>query len=186
MKCEYIPKAICALNNGDLAVAWDKPVAFGIISSQLWKNQGKVLRGSGQSYCEKVYFTMDKTGRQFKSFEHMAMDEDRLHVIQPCVVDKSVYCFDLEGKPVFSYNNDALKQPRGVALDGEGNIYICEQSLGSVHVVSADGIGIAIIKEGCPPSPLAIGFNKRSNVFAVTVYEPEKCEAIRFFSVAMK
>ena len=189
MKCEYIPKALCALNNGDLAVTWDKPVAFGIISCQLWKNDGKVFRdvdGSGQSYCEKVYFNKDKTGRQFKSFGYMAVDEDRLHVIQSCSVDKAVYSFDFEGSPVFCYNNEALKEPRGVALDGEGNIYICDYSLGAVHVVSAEGMDITIIKEGCPSMPLAIGYNKSRNVFAVTVYDAGHCGTIHFFSVASK
>ena len=190
LKCEHVPKAICALSNGDMAVAWDSPVAFGIISSQLWKSEGKLVHdvgGPNQSYCTKVYFTKDKSGRQLKSFMYMAIDEDRLHVIQPCSVETSVYCFDFEGSPVFCYKNKDLKNPRGVALDGDGNIYICDQSfIGSVHIVSADGIGITIINEGCPSKPLAIGYNKNKNVFAVTIYAAKKTETLHFFSVKSK
>ena len=187
LKCEYTPKALCGLSNGDIAIAWDKPVAFGVISSQIWKCSGKVYRGNdGLSYCEKVYFTEDKSGRKLQSFQFMAVDENRGHIIQPCDVDMAVYCFDMEGNHVFCYENEDLKAPRGVTLDREGNIYICENSLDSIHVISAEGMGITIIKEGCPSTPLAIGYNEHNNEFAVTVEDVYDCGEIHFFSVALK
>ena len=42
LKCAYAPKALSSLNNGDIAVVWEEPAAFGIISCQVWKGQGKV------------------------------------------------------------------------------------------------------------------------------------------------
>ena len=76
LKCEYVPKALYGLSNGDIAIAWDKPVAFGVISSQIWKCSGKVFRDNdGLCYCEKVYFTEDKSGRELQSFQFMAIDE---------------------------------------------------------------------------------------------------------------
>ena len=188
LKCEYEPKALCALNNGDIAVVWDKPVAFGIISGQIWRPcQGKVVQcNGGLGYCEKVYFREDNSGRKFKSFPFMAIDEKRGHVIQPCNVDRAVYCFDVEGNPVFHYKNDDLQNPGGVALDGEGNIYICEITLNSIHIVSAEGIAITSIKEDCPQEPLAIEYDMGNNVFAVTVYTTADSEEVHFFSVLPK
>ena len=189
--CEYVPKALCALSNGDIAVAWDEPIAFGIISCQVWKGKGKVFQSvGGMGYCEKVYFREDNSGRKFKSFPFMAVDEKRSHVIQPCTVDNAVYCFDIEGNHVFRYKNDDLPDPGGVALDCEGNIYICESSLSTIHIVSSDGVVITIIEEGCLQKPLAIGYDKGNNVFAVTVYGRDNNDGtwgeINFFSVLSK
>ena len=189
LKCEYVPKALCALNNGDIAVAWDEPVAFGIISCKVWRNHGKVFQSEGgMGYCEKAYFKEDTSGRKLKSFQFMAVDEKRGHVIQPCSVDNIVYCFDLAGNPVFRYKNDDLQEPAGVALDSEGDIYICGKKL--IHIVSAEGVTITIIKQGCPEMPLAIEYDKGNNVFAVAVSLPasEKDDwgEIHFFSVLSK
>ena len=96
---EYQPKAIGGMMNGDIAIAWDKPVAFGIISSSTWNTCGKVFRvNGGLQYCEKVYFTKDTSGRKLQSFQYMAIDEKRGHIIQPCIVEKAVFCFDIDGR----------------------------------------------------------------------------------------
>ena len=76
----------------------------------------------------------------------------------------------LRGNPVFRYENDVLQNPGSVALDYEGNIYICDGSLNSIHIVSAEGFVITTIKEGCPNVPLAIEYDKDNNKFAVTAY----------------
>ena len=187
IKCQYVPKAIRGLNNGDIAVAWDKPVAFGIISGQIWPCRGKVFHGyrGNFGYIEKVYITKDSADRELKSFQFMAIDENRRHVIQPCSVDKVVYCFDMDGNPVFHYSNEQLKDPRGVALDSESNIYICETFLGLIHIISPEGIGITVVTEGAPDRPLAIGFDKDSNKFVVTNDGPEYDE-VHFFIISSK
>ena len=184
--CEYQPKAICGMRNGDIAIAWDKPVAFGIISNSTWNPCGRVFsRNGGLQYCEKVYFTKDTSGRQFQSFKYMVVDEKRGHIIQSCSVEKTVFCFDMIGNPVFRYSN-ALEDPRGMALDNDGNIYICEYALSSIHIVSAEGTAITIIgkDQGCPSSPLAIGYDKMSDVFAVTEDgDDSEWDRVNFFSV---
>lgn len=67
------PLALHAMSNGDIAVSWDNPVAFGILKFH-------------QSFIfdENVYFDRDKSGRIIKSFLYMGVDEDRSRVIQPC------------------------------------------------------------------------------------------------------
>ena len=57
------------------------------------------------------------------------------HVIQPCRNDKEIYCFDLEGNPKFQYTNTELKEPRGGALDRDGNIYVCDYPAEVIHLI---------------------------------------------------
>ena len=151
------PKAIHCLANGDVAIAYCDPIAFGIITYDKTSN-----------VTEKLYICKDKSGRELKSFEYMAVDEVRKHVIQPCIKDKAVYCFDLEGNAKFKYTHVGLTDPRGVALDRDGNIYTCSKSDTAIHVISPTGRAIKLIKQGCPAQPLAIAFKKNGEEFAVT------------------
>ena len=152
---KYTPRAIHGLKNGDIAVAWDDPVAFGVISNT-------------EIPIEKTHFSTDTAGRKMKSFEYITVDEARKQVIQPCTVDKAVYCFNFEGCPKFKYTYANLENPKGVALDKDGNIYACSYSESAIHVISPTGQSIRIVKEGCPNTPLAIAFKKNGKEFAVT------------------
>ena len=153
------PKALCGLKNGDIAVSWNTPVAFGILAFRI---------SHPASYEETAFRDHDTAGRAFKTFDYMAVDEERSHVIQPCKTDKAVYCFDFCGNPKFAYKHGKLVCPNGVACDGQGNIYICDVNSSSIHVVSAEGVGTRVITEGCPGSPLAIAFHSDGIQFAVT------------------
>ena len=168
IKCQFKPRAIHVLNNKDLAVAWDDPVAFGILSGMMWS-------------CEEIYFTSDKTGRTLKSFEYMAVDEKRCHVIQPCTIDKAVYCFDFKGQPVFQYSSKKLQDPTGVGLDCKGNIFVIERKFKCIHVLSSAGQVLQIINEDCPEQPLAIGFQRDGKTFAVT--QCADWYSVHFFSI---
>ena len=154
---KHTPQAIHGLKNGDIAVAWKDPVAFGIISN-------------AETPAEKTYFSTDKTGRKLKTFEYLAVDEVRKQVIQPCATDKAVYCFDLEGYPKFKYVNANMSDPKGVDLDRDGNIYVCASSFyeSAIHVISPNGQFIRTVIEGCPYEPLAISFKRNGKEFAVT------------------
>lgn len=174
---EHTPMAIYVLRNDDLALSWDNPVAFGIMTGPAWS-------------AERVYFTMDKSGRKLKSFNHMAIDEKRGKVIQPCSVDKTIFCFDFDGQPVFQYCSETLQSPKGVAVDSEGNIYACEDKLISIHILSPLGQVIHVIdkESGCPERPLAVGLQKNEKdekVLVVTEYD-EHWYNIHFFSIISK
>ena len=152
----YTPKALQGLRNGDMAVSWCDPVAFGIIAFSRYN----IME-------DKVYFDRDTSGRVFQKFIHIAVDEERSHVIQPCTSTQTVYCFDLQGNPKFAYRNK-LQLPRGVALDGDGNIYVCDEMNRNIHIISPDGTAIRFVEEGCPTACLAIGFHHDSTEFAVS------------------
>ena len=168
--CKQKPMAVHVLSNNDIAVAWNEPVAFGILSGMMWSD-------------EEVYFTMDKQGRILKSFEYIGVDETRGHVIQPCQVDQTVYCFSFSGQPVFQYMSEDLIDPRGVDLDNNQNIYICEKELSMIHVLFPTGHLMLKLKHGCPERPLAIGVDKKGHNFAVTQYHSNYWWTINFFSI---
>ena len=160
---KYKPKAVYGLRTGDIAVAFDDPVAFGIISFDDIPEPTEKIH---------VYFSHDKKGRKLKNFNYMAVDENRSHVIQPCTKDRAVYCFDFNGNPKFKYKGKDNFCPMGVAVDGYGSIFACDSNYNNsaIHVISPTGNALRVIQqsEGCPGYPRAIGFKKNGEEFAVT------------------
>lgn len=43
--------------------------------------------------------------------------------------------FDLEGSPKFQCTNTELKEPRGGAMDRDGNIYVYDYPAEVIHVI---------------------------------------------------
>ena len=158
---KYKPKAIHGLRTGDIAVAFDDPVAFGTISFEGIPEPTEKIH---------VYFSHDKKGRKLKKFDYMAVDENRSHVIQPCNSDRAVYCFDFNGNPKFKYNGKGTFYPRGVAVDGYGSIFVFDPFNSVIHVISPAGNALRVFQEseGCPKYLSAIGFKKNGEEFAVT------------------
>ena len=170
----HTPKALHGFSNGDLAVSLADPVAFGIITPT-------------GCYCHevKLYFDRDKTGRVLKSFDYMAIDDKKSHVIQPCTIDKAVYCFDLQGNPKFKYTHEELELPQGLSLDGDGNVYVCDKLRNSIHILSSCGLPIRVLREGCPERPLALSFDLNGITFVVTrtsdtPFDGKMCEIHQF------
>ena len=168
--CNNTPVAIHGLRNNDLAILWNAPWAFGIIAL------------TGGSYHEKVYFNKDKNQKELTSNGFMAVDEALDHVILPSVIDQTIYCYDFEGTQVFAYNDINIVSPRGVAIDGDGNIYVCEEKQGTIIVLSPSGNLSRIIKNESPTQPLGIGFKEDGKTFAVTQFGPRSAD-VQFLSL---
>ena len=111
-----------------------------------------------------------KSGRKLQSFQYKDVHENQRHIIRPYHVDKAVYYFDYEGKPVFKYTSDILEYSRGVALNRERNIYVSETYLGCINIISPEGLAIFAISEGVPSEPIEVGFNKNNDTLAVTQF----------------
>ena len=144
------------LTNGDLAVSWNEPVAFGVLSPTF------------VDYEEKLFLDCDKNGRIFKSFDFMAVDEWRHHILQSCNIDMAVYCFNFQGVPKFKYTHDRLGQPGGMALDTHGNVFVCGTTTSTIHILSPEGFLIMLISEGCPKNPINLQLNGDGNKCVVT------------------
>ena len=170
---KFTPKALCGLKNGDIAVSWQDPVAFGMSRF--------TYSTSVSCSVEKMYYDHDAEGRKLKTFDFMAIDESRSHIIQPCSSENAVYCFDFGGNPKFAYSSN-LGLPGGEACDDHGNVFVCDVAKTCIHIISPDGLGIRVIMDGCPKEPLAIAFDASGTQFAVTrKSDPWKC--VTFFSL---
>ena len=171
---KYQPRAIHGLRTGDIAVAFDDPVAFGIISFDDIPESTERIH---------VYFSHDKEGRELKNYNYMAVDENRSHVIQTCTTDRAVYCFDFIGNPKFKYKGNDNFCPMGVAVDGYGIIFVCDYYNHAIYVISPAGNALRVIQQskGCPSCPLAIGFKKNGEEFAVTQYSSSQYRQVTFF-----
>lgn len=168
---KYTPKSLYGLQNGNIAVSWNDPVAFGMLqfSCHLY----------GFCFKELKYFKNDSAGRRLKTFDFMTVDEKRNNVIQLCTEDKAVYCFDFEGNPKFKYTHEDLVYPRGVSISGDGNVFVCDKEKSVIHVISPEGQGLHVLKEGCPEKPLAIAFDESGSQFAVS----QSCDPLKFIRI---
>ena len=145
----FTPRSIHSLGDGKVAISWDVPPGFGIADI------------SGPAILESQYLTQDSDGRTFKSFDHMAVDEPRKLVIQPCYKDKAVYCFDFTGKPVFKYTN-GLKNPQSVAVDSRGGtVYVCDRDDACIHQLALRGQPITVIRHTDLKNPLDVCYDRR-------------------------
>ena len=154
----FKPYALYALKNGEFAVAWKSPWSFGIMSA---------LRNG--VYEEKIHLDHDQNGRVFKTFRYLAVDESRQHVIQPCIEDQAVYCFDYRGATIFTFTSEKLVFPQGVDIDKYGNVYVCDSRSSCIHVISPSGEGLSNILEGIDVYwPIAIAFTPDRSEFIVS------------------
>lgn len=171
--CKFPPLAIHGLSNGDIAVLWSDPAAVGIIALK------------GGSYKEKIYFDKDKQGRSLVSNTYMAVDETRQRFILPGKSAQAtgiVRCYDFNGNKIFGSTYGKMIDPRGVALDADGNIYVCANETCVIFVLSPKGSYIKVIEEVFPTQPLALAFNKEGSILAVTQTAPDS-RAVDFFSL---
>ena len=74
-------------------------------------------------------------------------------------VGNSLRCISLDGKTVFQYAHDKLKDTQGVTVDCAGNIYVCGFRSRNVHQLSRDGQLQRIMFDDLPAGPYRISFN---------------------------
>jgi len=82
----------------------------------------------------------------------------------------SVTCHDRKGKEVFRYKDSEFRSPRGVAEDGEGNIYVCGIDSNNIHQLMPDGTFVKTILDSKDDinNPYTIRFEPNSARFIVT------------------
>ena len=153
------PLSLIGLRDGRIGITWKCPPSFEIVDI------------SGEDMTQVRYYTGDSSGRRFKSFRYVAVDENRSHIIQPCHVDNAVYCFHFSGDPVFTYTDTRLKGPYGVDTDLNGYIYICSRLNDTIHILSPTGSQLKIIFEDIPSCPQTIRFDTSGSHVWMTAFD---------------
>ena len=109
------------------------------------------------------------SGSKIKIEEHdyITVDNNRSRIYftqrnQP----HTLRCISLGGAPTFAYTDDQLKGTAGVALDRDGNVYVCGSYSNNVHQISPDGVLIRTIDVGMK-NPYCICFNNTGDHMAV-------------------
>lgn len=77
-----------------------------------------------------------------------------------------ISCSDMEGTTIWTFKDDTLiKNPSGIAVDGMGNVYITNQGLNNVIVVSPDGNQSKLLLSQLDglENPLAIQYDRKRN-----------------------
>ncbi|XP_071147614.1 uncharacterized protein [Mytilus edulis] len=90
--------------------------------------------------------------------------ESKLYVCDPKL--NTVSCCDMEGNNIWSFKDDAvIKKPGGIAVDGMGNVYVTNEDMHNVIVISPDGNQTRqlLSQSDGLKKPRAIQYNRRQN-----------------------
>jgi len=83
---------------------------------------------------------------------------------------EEVICRTKEGREVFRYSHSLLKDPKGIALDPEDNVYVCGKGSKNIHHISADGSRSRILISDMGQDtrmPMAIAFHPDGTRFCL-------------------
>ncbi|KAK3604068.1 hypothetical protein CHS0354_007178 [Potamilus streckersoni] len=119
-----------------------------------------------------------KSSQQFDSpsrfFNYIAINRAKTRVYVTLPGMHTLLSFDMEGKKQFTYNPSNLKNPRGVLVDRDDNIFVTGYASSNIHHLSPDGSVIQVITTGVPKYPFAICMNRSRDMFIVTDLEDNR------------
>ena len=86
---------------------------------------------------------------------------------------KTVTCYTIKGDKLWEYKDESLlKDPRGVTVDNNGNVYVTSMDSNSVVVIEPDGRqGRQILSDDGLKLPTGIYFDTSKNCLLVTNYD---------------
>ena len=105
-------------------------------------------------------------------FSYTYITSDNNYIYHSIYNTNSVVCYDFNGVKKWCYSNDLLKNPRGITVDSNSNIYVTGSKSNNVVVISPDGkrakqlLGIS---DGVK-DPIAICYDKDRNHLLVVDY----------------
>ncbi|KAL3837574.1 hypothetical protein ACJMK2_022922 [Sinanodonta woodiana] len=88
-------------------------------------------------------------------------------------VESGLFCSDLKGKERFMYSSEDIKNPCGVALDCQDNVYVVGNQSQNIHQLSSDGClmrNISITTK----NPFSICFSSTGNQCIITSSESDQ------------
>ncbi|XP_071148867.1 uncharacterized protein [Mytilus edulis] len=89
-----------------------------------------------------------------------------------CTSD-AIICYNLKGEVLWSYKDPILRQPCGITLDSDSNIYVAGSASNNIVVISPDGAYAKSLLDSSHGilDPRAIYFDKKDYVLLVANYQ---------------
>ncbi|XP_052081918.1 uncharacterized protein LOC127719719 [Mytilus californianus] len=121
---------------------------------------------------KSIIHVMDLRGNVFRtiylpadSTVNITADRDRL----VCIDKRSIFCWSLDGKLIWTFENGKYESLRGVTTDNKGNVYVTDYYTNAVVEVSDEGKHHREIltKSDSLNHPCGIYFQKKENVLLV-------------------
>ena len=140
---------------------------------------GIVTNEDSQRYLKKF---PAKTTRNvaFKGSLGLAYSDVKSAYYVSSYTDDRVTAINTTGTIAFIYEHTDLVRPFGIALDGDGNIYVCSKTNSKIHQILPNGnLNKLILTEiDGIKEPLDISFNDDGDVFLVTC---ESSDVVRIY-----
>ncbi|KAL3891970.1 hypothetical protein ACJMK2_004210 [Sinanodonta woodiana] len=121
----------------------------------LMSTEGKVKASYDYAYLYGLY-------------NYIAFNNANTRVYVSVYEQNSMYCFDMNGRNLYTYCDESLSGPQGVTVDRDDNIYIAGYGSNNIHQLSPDGSALQVITNGVPTGPCAISFCKVQDMFIIT------------------
>jgi DNA-binding beta-propeller fold protein YncE len=74
-----------------------------------------------------------------EGFSYTYITSDNNYTYHSNTHTNSVVCYDFNGVKKWCYRNDLLKEPKGITVDSNSNIYVAGSKSNNVVVISPDG-----------------------------------------------
>ena len=86
---------------------------------------------------------------------------------------ESVSCITVDGRVVYQYRDDNLKDARGIYCDSKDNLFVCDYNSNNVHAISADGksCGTLLTSRDGLVRPQCIAYRSSDNELIVGCYD---------------
>ncbi|KAK3607043.1 hypothetical protein CHS0354_015354 [Potamilus streckersoni] len=149
---KYICNAIAVAKKGTMVVTGNTET-----SMLYWS----LITNSGEEQCNHQYASPTDTGS-------IAINSTITRVYITIQSIHSLLCFHIDGEKQFTYSPDNLRNPIGISLDRDDNIYVLGSQSQNIHQLSPDGSVLQVITNGIPRGPWACYIDNRRNLFFFT------------------
>ncbi|KAK3609435.1 hypothetical protein CHS0354_001366 [Potamilus streckersoni] len=127
------------------------------------KGQWILINMRGDVKCTHQYDIPFNEG-----YNYIAVNNMKTRVYVSVYGMNSLLCFDMDGRKLFTYSPDNLREPHGVAVDRYDNIYVLGNWSNNIHQLSPNGSVIQVVKTGVPKSPMAICIHQSKDILIIT------------------
>ncbi|KAL3863516.1 hypothetical protein ACJMK2_005270 [Sinanodonta woodiana] len=157
------------------------------------KGERLVISGYNMNSYKYYWAILNKDGRQtyyqeldvegFSYTNYLTVNNAKTRVYIAFSGNSALYCFGFIGKLVFKYKSKELKNPEGVGVDSEDNIYVLDGDSGHLHILSPEGQALKIITSGIPRRQRKLCFTHCKDFFFVSNNSDTKRERCSVYSL---